>query len=57
MLVLTRRKGERSIITLNGERAVVTVLEIRGDKIRLGFEAARQVRIDREEIADRKAVK
>ncbi len=51
MLVLSRHQNERVII---GDREViVTVIEIRGDKVRLGFEAAPEIEIHREEIADR----
>lgn len=46
MLVLSRKINERIMI---GD-AVVTVVEIRGDKIRLGVEAAREVPVHREEV-------
>ena len=48
MLVLTRRKGEKVSIA-NGE-IVVTFLEIRGDKIRLGCEAPKDIPINRDEV-------
>jgi len=47
MLVLTRKIGE-SIIIADDIR--VTVLEVRGNQIRLGFSAPQNVRIQREEI-------
>lgn len=47
MLVLTRRAGESIMI---GKDVVVTVLEARGDQVRIGVEAPRDVRIHREEI-------
>jgi carbon storage regulator len=47
LLVLTRKTGESLII---GDDVVVTVVEIRGDKVRLGVEADPSVRVDREEI-------
>jgi carbon storage regulator len=47
MLVLTRRAGESIVI---GTDIVVTVLEARGDQIRIGIEAPRNVQIHREEI-------
>ncbi len=47
MLVLSRKKNERIMI---GEDVVVTVVEIRGDKVRLGFEAPGEVEIWREEL-------
>jgi carbon storage regulator len=47
MLVLSRRTGESIIID---GRIVVTVTEIRGDKVRIGVTAPADVRIDRREI-------
>ena len=43
MLVLSRTRGE-SVVCGDGEtEVVVTVLEVRGDAVRLGFEAARSL--------------
>ena len=47
MLVLTRRAGESVMI---GDDVVITVLEARGDVIRLGIEAPKDVRVHREEV-------
>lgn len=47
MLVLTRRAGESVMI---GDDVVITVLEARGDVIRLGIQAPRDVRVHREEV-------
>jgi carbon storage regulator len=47
MLVLTRRAGESVMI---GDDVVITVLEARGDVIRLGIQAPREVQVHREEI-------
>ncbi len=47
MLVITRRLGERIVI---GEDIVITVVDIDRGKIRLGFEAPRDVPIWREEL-------
>lgn len=47
MLVLTRRSGESVMI---GDNVVVTVLEVRGDVIRLGIGAPRDIQVHREEI-------
>lgn len=49
MLVLTRKPGERVLI---GNDIVITVLDTRGDGIRIGFEAPRGVKIQRAEIVD-----
>lgn len=47
MLVLSRKKNES--IVIDGQ-IVITVIEIRGDKVRLGIEAPREVPIHREEV-------
>lgn len=47
MLVLTRKKGETIII---GEEIEVTVLDIKGDNIKIGISAPKSVSIVRKEI-------
>ena len=47
MLVLSRRSNESIVIA--GD-IVVTVLEIRGDQVRLGIDAPRHVTVHREEV-------
>jgi carbon storage regulator len=47
MLVLSRKKNECIIID---DDIVITVVEVRGDKVRLGIEAPREVPIHRSEI-------
>lgn len=47
MLVLARNKGESIMI---GDGVVVTVIDVRGERIRLGVEAPRTVAVDREEV-------
>lgn len=47
MLILTRKIMEK--IRVNDDIAIV-VLEIRGDRVRLGFEASKDVQIHREEV-------
>lgn len=47
MLVLSRKKNESIIID---ERIKITIVEIRGDKVRLGIEAPREVPIHRSEV-------
>ena len=49
MLVLSRKKNESVVID---DRIVLTVVEIRGDKVRLGIEAPREVPVHRKEIYD-----
>jgi len=51
MLVLSRKKDER--IVIDG-RIAVKVIEIRGNTVRLGIEAPRQVAVHREELLERK---
>jgi len=48
MLVLSRKVGERLLI---GETIVLTILEARGQRIRLGIEAPPEVPIWREEVS------
>jgi carbon storage regulator len=47
MLVLSRKKNESIIINDN---IVVTVVEIRGDKVRLGIVAPKSVTVHRQEV-------
>jgi carbon storage regulator len=51
MLVLTRRIGEQIVID---DEITVTVVAIRGDKVRLGISAPPSVRVDRSEIHERR---
>ncbi len=48
MLVLSRRNGESIKI---GKDVVVTVLGVRGEKIRLGVDAPKNVDVHRDEVA------
>lgn len=50
MLVLSRKSGERLVI---GPNIVVTVLEVRGNVVKLGCEAPPEVPIHREEVSRR----
>jgi carbon storage regulator len=47
VLVLSRRVGESIVI---GNEVVVTVLEVRGDQVRVGVDAPRSVQVNREEV-------
>ena len=47
MLVLSRKKNESIIIN---DHIIVTVVEIRGDKVRLGIEAPKDVTVHRREV-------
>jgi carbon storage regulator len=49
MLVLSRKRDEKIVI---GDRIVITVVEVRGDKVRLGIEAPTDVPVHRQEVYD-----
>ena len=49
MLVLARKKNE--VIVINND-IKITVVEIRGDKVRLGIEAPKEVPVHRQEVYD-----
>jgi carbon storage regulator len=51
MLILTRRAGESLRI---GEDVEVTVMAVNGGQVRIGIKAPRHIKVDREEIAERK---
>ncbi|MCX7982222.1 MAG: carbon storage regulator CsrA [Syntrophales bacterium] len=47
MLVLTRRLGEKVMI---GDEISVTIMEIKGNQVKIGIEAPRHIAIHREEV-------
>ncbi|MCC6238685.1 MAG: carbon storage regulator CsrA [Phycisphaerales bacterium] len=49
MLVLSRQKEETIMI---GDNIEVTVVDIRGDKVRLGISAPREITVHRKEVYD-----
>lgn len=49
MLVLSRKKNESIVINDN---ISIVVVEIRGDKVRLGVEAPKEVSVHRREVYD-----
>ena len=49
MLILTRKKGEQLVISDN---IVVSVLDVEGDKIKIGIDAPKNVEIIRKELLD-----
>jgi carbon storage regulator len=47
MLVLSRQRDESIMI---GDKVVITIVDIRGDKVRLGIEAPQEVPVHRQEV-------
>lgn len=47
VLILTRRSGENIIV---GDDIVISVIEVRGDAVRIGITAPRSVSVHREEV-------
>ena len=50
MLILTRRVGESLMI---GDDVTITVLGVKGNQVRIGVKAPKEVAVHREEILDR----
>ncbi|MEK6806410.1 MAG: carbon storage regulator CsrA [Pseudomonadota bacterium] len=50
MLILTRRVGETIVI---GDQIVVSVLGLKGNQVRIGIKAPKDVAVHREEVAGR----
>jgi carbon storage regulator len=51
MLILTRRVNESIVID---DQIVVQVISVKGDKVRLGIAAPRDVVVDRQEVHERR---
>ena len=47
MLVLTRRRGESDLI---GDKVEITIVEIQGDKIKIGVSAPKKIEVLRKEL-------
>ena len=51
MLVLTRRVGEQIVIA---DEIRITVVSVRGDRVRIGIEAPRDISVERQEVHERR---
>ncbi len=47
MLVLSRQRDESIII---GDNIVITIVDVRGDKVRLGIQAPKEISVHRREV-------
>jgi len=52
MLVLSRKKNESIVIGEGADKITLVIVEIRGDKVRLGVEAPKEVPVHRREVYD-----
>ena len=52
MLVLSRQKDESIVIGDGDQKIEITIVDVRGDKVRLGIEAPREIPVHRREIYD-----
>jgi carbon storage regulator len=49
MLVLSRHRDESIMI---GDNVMITIVDIRGDKVRLGIDAPQEIPVHRQEVYD-----
>lgn len=49
MLILTRKLNEKLVI---GDGIIVSIIEVRGDQVKLGIEAPKTVKVYRQEVYD-----
>ena len=59
MLVLTRKKREgvfvaEGKVTANGENIIIRIIDIQGDRVKIGIEAPEKYQITREELLEEK---
>lgn len=52
MLVLSRKKNESIVIGSGPNAVTLVVVEIRGDKVRLGIQAPTEISVHRQEVYD-----
>lgn len=49
MLILTRKLNEKLVI---GDGIVISIIEVRGDQVKIGIEAPKSVKVFRQEVYD-----
>lgn len=49
MLVLSRQRDE---VIMIGDGIIITIVDIRGDKVRLGIDAPKDIKVHRKEVYD-----
>lgn len=52
MLVLSRKRGERVVVTIEGKEIVIVIADIIGPRAKIGFEGPREVQIKRAELLE-----
>ena len=50
MLVLSRHRNEQIVIGVGADAITITIVDIRGDKVRLGIDAPIDVPVHRQEV-------
>ena len=55
MLVLSRKCGERVVVSLNGEVVTIEIMKVRGSRVSVGVKAPTHVAVHREEVWSRLA--
>jgi carbon storage regulator len=50
MLILSRRPGERLVLMMGDYKATIELIEISGNRVRVGIDAPREIEVVREEI-------
>lgn len=53
MLTLNRKIGEQIVVPVNGQLLVVTIVDVRGEKVSVGIEGPREIPVWRREVWDR----
>lgn len=53
MLVLSRKRNEIIVLGEGEDQIILSVIEIRGDKVSLGIEANQKITIHRKEVYDK----